>query len=165
MAGQRDRRVTVHLPESAGVHTVFEFTSAHRHLFGKLAIARRHFAIDEHGVVVGDFGIAARLGNRQTNLRSGSESPIPHVFLLGHVKQRATGQRHGVDRHAHVGAASAHGRSAVLVRDHLDAGTPVQPLLRLILGHALDRHVNVDMAETSHLFGDGRGFPFKLSGQ
>ena len=39
MAGQRDRRVTVHLPESAGVHTIFEFTSAHRHLFGKLAIA------------------------------------------------------------------------------------------------------------------------------
>ena len=52
MVGQSDRRMPMHLPETACIHVVFEFTAGDNHLFRKLTASSNHLAVHKHGVIV-----------------------------------------------------------------------------------------------------------------
>lgn len=149
-------------PEPVGVNLIVEGRAVDGHLFGEQLGAGAQFAVHKYGVIVvccrGIDDLAARFGHGKTNLGAGFKAALPHVFALGDVQQRARGKRHGVDGHAVVCAAPAHGWHAVVVGNHFDAGTPIEAAGCLVAGHALDGNGHVDMAESAHLFGDG-GWP------
>lgn len=42
----------MHLPETACIHVVFEFTAGDNHLFRKLTASSNHLAVHKHGVIV-----------------------------------------------------------------------------------------------------------------
>ena len=169
MRTEGDRRLAMHLPETVGVNLIVEGRAVDGHLFGEQLGAGAQFAVHKYGVIVvccrGIDDLAARFGHGKTNLGAGFKAAFPHVFALGDVQQRTRGKRHGVDGHAVVCAAPAHGWHAVVVGNHFDAGTPIEAAGFLVAGHALDGNGHVDMAESAHLFGDGDGLPLELAGQ
>ena len=156
----------MHLPETVGINPIIEDLAVDGHLFSEQLGAITQLAIDKHGIVIcSNISVATRLRYGQTDLGAGLKVALPHMLALGHVQQCAGGERHGVDGHASMRTAPAHGRLAVLVGNHFDAGAPVKTVKLLITGHAIDWHGHIDMTEPAHLLRNGDGFPLELAGQ
>ena len=166
MRAECNRCLTMHLPETVGINPIIEGLAVDGHLFSEQLGAITQLAIDKHGIVIcSNISVATRLRYGQANLGAGLKAALPHMLALGHVQQCAGGERHGVDGHASMRTAPAHGRLAVLVGNHFDAGAPVKTVKLLITGHAIDWHGRIDMTEPAHLLGNGDGFPLELAGQ